>query len=195
MPDQPAESDEVREVYVSGRDDVYVLRADGTVVCHGRYREEGGHPFQTLVSRRFVIPLPEPARHVAARSEARACAVLRSGRVLCWTTAEDRPDGQFISFGPGSPREVSLPMPAELVEVGGDTACALTGTGGVYCWGLLWSSGEARDVTSPTRITGLPSLETVSVSGTEPPAGPTRVASRGAGAPRRSSTACRATTV
>lgn len=161
-----ADDTEVAQVSVSGGDDVCLLRADGVVVCYGRYREAGAHPFQAPVARRFPIALPEPARYVSTRSHTQACAVLSSGRVRCWSMDESDANGRPRRVGPGAAEEIALPAPAVIVELGGQTACALTESGAVYCWGRVWSSSEAREVRTPARLSGLPDLVTLSVGPT-----------------------------
>jgi len=64
------------------------------------------------------------------------CALTRGGDVECWGNNESGELGNGTTTGSTTPVKVKgLPGPASFVSMGVGTACALTRTGAVYCWG------------------------------------------------------------
>ncbi len=97
----------------------------------------------------------------AVDSGGHSCAVT-SGAVMCWgdNTAGALGDGTTVSTA--SPVAVSgLTSGVQSVAVGDDFSCALTGVGGVTCWGGNTAgelgNGTTTGSTTPVAVTGLTS--------------------------------------
>lgn len=132
----------------------------------------------------IVVQLPSgaPATAIAAGNEI-TCALTGAGGVLCWGLNEEGQLGSGTDAGPqvcGSdelpcsttPFAVQLPSGVTATAIGalGDHVCAVTGTGGLLCWGSnTWGklgdgvgrgpercgSGERACSTIPIAVEGL----------------------------------------
>jgi alpha-tubulin suppressor-like RCC1 family protein len=98
------------------------------------------------------------------------CAVTSAGQVLCWG------DNQYGTVGDNSTTDALVPTQvmgligtATSVSVGNDEACAVTGGGGVMCWGYgpFGELGNGAMMTSlvPVHVTGLTSGATAVSAG------------------------------
>ncbi|MDX9999715.1 MAG: hypothetical protein RBU30_00320 [Polyangia bacterium] len=80
-----------------------------------------------------------------------SCALSGEGRVYCWGS---NLFGQLgLGLGPAhvvSPHAVIIPERVVAVRAGSYHSCAVTETGGLYCWGLN-STGQLGDQTTTTR--------------------------------------------
>jgi alpha-tubulin suppressor-like RCC1 family protein len=85
------------------------------------------------------VPLPEPVREVAAGFE-HTCAILASGRVICWGEAaieRERPPRDDEVAPPFTPTEVAGLPPVVALTSGDFDSCALGEDGSVFCWGFV----------------------------------------------------------
>lgn len=121
--------------------------SDGGVTCMGG----PAHPFAP-----FSLALPGRATGLSA-GRARMCALLHTGRVVCW-------DRQLRS-----PERVAA-FPAQPVELAVAThhACARLVDGTVACWGDgnlgQVGVGAVGDVVQPTRVAGLDDVVGIAVA-------------------------------
>jgi cysteine-rich repeat protein len=77
----------------------------------------------------------------------RTCALLTSGAVRCWGAG----DGGALGYGntdtigddetPASAGDVDVGGPVRQLSVGNGVVCALLVTGGLRCWGYVWTGG------------------------------------------------------
>lgn len=139
------------------------LRRDGSVWCWGNNdRGQLGHPStdrcRTVrattpcsITPMAVENLP-PAAHVALGGS-RACAVLRTGSVMCWGDDEFSPE-DHASRRPvrGSPVAVPGLGGAVHVSLGDYHSCVRTRDNDVLCWGLN-DQGQLGDGTTAAQRT------------------------------------------
>lgn len=131
------------------------LRTDGHVDCFGLNNDEARLGDGTIVLRdgvRRVIDLQD-AIFVDA-FHAHSCAVVRSGEVECW--GQDLQLGR-LGIGPtySRPRPVRVLGVSNAIEVATarDSACALSATGAIACWGFD-DAGQVTG-TSPVALTAI----------------------------------------
>jgi hypothetical protein len=140
------------------------ITASGAVVCWGD--NEFGQLGNTSTTAQSAVPLPViglssgvTAISVGGSS---ACAVTGSGGVVCWG------DNEFGQLGNASTMTQSaVPLPVAglasgvtELSVGSHFACAVTGSGGVACWGANDSGLGANQTATaagnaPMPVTGL----------------------------------------
>ena len=145
------------EVWCWGRDvwgEIGIAPTDpGNTTC---YMGDRCRTTPTKITTGLPAPATDPAVEIAAGREA-TCARTRSGAVYCWGSNEAGMLGYLTpgictkgtstsATGPCSatPQLVGLPAGtiATQISLGTVTACALTSTNDVYCWGSNWSAEE-----------------------------------------------------
>ena len=138
------------------------LRRGGTVLCWGNndFGQLGDGSTRSSRAAVAVAGLDDAAAvsaggRFSGNRESHACAVRRSGRVVCWG---DNGTGQL---GDGSPERRSSTAVAvsglagvEVVSAGGGHSCALKPSGQVLCWGdnRYGQLGDGSWVTSPVPV-------------------------------------------
>lgn len=145
-------------VELEDRGDTCMRRADQSVWCLG-----SGLPFHDPAPQ---VEALEPSRvpgladvsQVAANGSG-ACALHGRGIVSCWGLGDHLPHHELQHPGfIGTPTDVPLPGPADLLLVASNGACARV-EGNAYCWG---SKGQVRDLGPTTGLgtrAGLPCAE------------------------------------
>ncbi len=89
-----------------------------------------------------------------------SCALRDDQKVYCWGNNSDGELGQGTTTGSSAtPLQVGLPADIIDIAVSYGTACAVSSTQGVYCWGINWTA-------TPTQIAGTAgkSIEQLSMS-------------------------------
>lgn len=134
----------------AGSQDVCVLHANGDVGCWGE-NLNGVLGTGDTISRTTVTAIPELAGQVtrlfAAVGNNHRCAILRSGRAVCWGS------NSLGELGDGTIVDRATPTPvADLTGVvdmalGTGHSCAVLATGAVRCWGFN-NKGQLGDGTT-----------------------------------------------
>jgi alpha-tubulin suppressor-like RCC1 family protein len=158
--------DTVVEV-ASSNTNACAVRLDGKVVCWGTndHSELGVDPQPSdpncngikCVGPTVHASLADVA-HVALGDEF-GCAIKKTdGSVVCWG---NNASGQLAALPAtyshsATPLPVALPAKAKSLSLGTSTACALTESGDVYCWGnnATGIAGKADSATASTTIAG-----------------------------------------
>ena len=124
------------------------LLGSGTVQCWGNnVHGELGNGTQTGSAMPVKVNLPAPAVSISAAAATEACALLQTGKVMCWGSTADPPPG----FDPGKVTDLrflpNAPTPIEVsgfasdvvaLTTGGECGmvCAVLKSGGVQCRGV-----------------------------------------------------------
>jgi len=118
------------------------ITAVGAVKCWGSNQsgELGNGNNENSNSPQDVIGLAAGIRAIAVGGEptkgSHSCAVTVSGGVVCWGSNENGQLGNGNTTDSNIPLDVQgLPFGMRGVATGGRHSCALTTTGGIYCWG------------------------------------------------------------
>jgi alpha-tubulin suppressor-like RCC1 family protein len=153
------------EVYliVAGSSYTCARMVDGRILCWG-WNNEGQLGDGTLQGRRvpgFVIGFAGGTAAVSVGWSNTCVLGLPSGGVKCWGLNSAGQLGSGEAADSTSPVEVSgLGGGRISVAVGGGHACALSGTGGVKCWGRndrgQLGSGAGANQRTPVDVAGLP---------------------------------------
>lgn len=107
---------------------------NATHAAHDRVKEPDDVVARRIQRTPSVLPLGAKAQSFAL-GMAHGCAVLQSGAVACWG---DDAAGQLGVGAEGSvfgPKRVEGLPPVVEVAAGGDSSCARTASGDVFCWG------------------------------------------------------------
>ncbi len=127
------------------------LTTSGSVKCWGRDAQGQLGNDAELAQRAIPVDVYGLTNNVASidTGSSHACALLKSGGVLCWGNAAS---GQLGNGAAGvnksTPDAVSgLSSGVKYLDVGGSHTCAVTTAGGVKCWGLD-SSGQLGNDTN-----------------------------------------------
>ena len=142
-----------------GREFTCALTSGGAVMCwgHNRYGNLGDGTIGTYSSRStpgIVAGLASGSEAVVA-GDRHTCAVTSGGGVKCWGSNSYGQLGDGTTTERTTPVDVSgLASGAVALAVGrtGFHTCALTGSGGVKCWGSN-SNGQLGDGTTTDRLT------------------------------------------
>jgi len=138
------------------------LMSGGVVKCWGNntYGELGNGTTKNSHLPVTVRGLSGEIATIAAGG-AHACALRTDGTVQCWgKNASGQLGGGFTSNSSNIPVEVeNIHGPVKSIALGTDHTCALTGSGGVKCWGWNYS-GQLGDGTNneskiPVDVVGL----------------------------------------
>jgi alpha-tubulin suppressor-like RCC1 family protein len=102
-----------------------------------------------------VAGLPVTVVAVAAGGN-HTCALLKTGGAMCWGANDHGQLGDGSLASAPEPVPVSgLPPNTKAIAAGGEHGCAITGAGGVACWG--WNgNGQLGDGTSVDHLTAMP---------------------------------------
>jgi len=146
-----------------GTDHACALLSNGYVVCWGNnsYGQLGSNtPLFTSNTAAQVTGLPSAAKAIGA-GNARTCAVLSDGAVMCWG-ASNLGNGTPVATGSTVPVQVSSPAGgdagltgAATVAVGNVHTCATLMDGGVDCWGTN-GSGQLGNGTVSAALVPVP---------------------------------------
>ena len=141
------------------------LAHQGEVLCWG-YNSNGQLGDGTTTDRHTPVPvtgLPAKAAQVEAGGR-HTCALLIDGTVWCWGKGGNGELGNGSTSDSSVPVEVTgLPPTAQIAiggtQISGNSSCALTVAGGVFCWGWNASGqlgdGNTTDSDIPVAVTGL----------------------------------------
>jgi alpha-tubulin suppressor-like RCC1 family protein len=102
-------------------------------------------PLPTVTPTESLTGTAAPVRAVSISSgERHTCAVLNTGRVMCWGNNEHGQLGDGTMVNRSIPVEVLDIVDATVVAAGFAHTCALNGAGAVKCWGYN-KNGELGD--------------------------------------------------
>jgi len=144
----------------AGQDFTCALLMDASAVCWGRNHrgQLGSGPVSDRRGPTRVVGLP-PTRAIAAGSNF-VCALLLDATVQCWgdNISARLGDGSIVEQRP-TPGPVAGLSGVRAIASGERHSCAVTGDGGVWCWGQN-GNGELGDGTTvdpprAVRITGV----------------------------------------
>jgi alpha-tubulin suppressor-like RCC1 family protein len=154
------------QVTTGGRD-ACALTRQGDVSCWGSNSngQLGDGTTTDRVTPVAVVGLPGKAVQVEAGGR-HTCALLANGTVWCWGKGGNGELGDGSTSDSSTPVEVTgLPQVVQIAIGGtliaGNSSCALTVAGAVFCWG--WNSagqlgnGTTSDSDVPVAVTGLSS--------------------------------------
>jgi hypothetical protein len=155
-------------VSVSAGPTACAVTSDGAVMCWGGV--DGVIAIEGVLAVSLVpISVAGLTSGVTAVSASGSspCAITAGGAVMCWGS------NYTGELGNGSTTSSPVPVPVTglgsgvtAVSSSGQTACAVTGGGGVVCWGsnydgnnyvLLGNGSTSEDSTVPVQVTGLTS--------------------------------------
>ncbi len=143
------------------------LAHQGEVLCWGS-NSNGQLGDGTTTDRHTPVPvtgLPAKATQVEAGGR-HTCALLIDGTVWCWGKGGNGELGNGSTSDSSVPVEVTGLPPAAQIAIGGNqlsgnSSCALTVAGAVFCWGWNASgqlgNGTTADSDAPVAVTGLSS--------------------------------------
>lgn len=134
-----------------------VVTVEGAAKCWG-YNGSGQLGDGTRVDRSMPVQVVGLESGVASITAGTlmTCAVLKTGEAKCWGGGNAHGQlGDGTTVSKLVPTSVQLPSPVKAIVVDQYTACALTTTGGVLCWGYN-SEGQVGDGTKLTRLVPTP---------------------------------------
>ena len=147
------------------------LMSTGGVRCWGR-NEQAQLGDGTTVSRSTpveVAGLPSGVSAIAAGSW-HTCILTSAGVLKCWGRNGYGQLGDGTTTDTRTPVDVAgLPSGVTAIDAGGEATCAVTGAGGVACWGRMMGrrpDGTPTRSRTPVDVAGLPSgVAAVAVGG------------------------------
>jgi alpha-tubulin suppressor-like RCC1 family protein len=148
------------QVFCWGLDNLGQLGRPATSSCLG------GEPCSMVPG---AVPLLTSSVTQVSTDGAYVCALTAAGAVQCWGDNTNGQLGNGTTTSSTTPVQVvGLTSGVTSISTGGGTACAVTGSGGVVCWGQnvlgQLGNGTTASSTVPVGVTGLSSgMKSVSV--------------------------------
>ncbi len=157
----------------AGWDRTCAVSSDGGALCWGD-NQTGALGNGTLILSTTAIRLsgiaPGSTSIASGPGASHTCAVTMTGVVACWGSNSQGQLGNGLAADSAAPVDVpGLPSPVKAVAAGLWHTCALTTTGGVWCWGGNGSGqlGNGAESSSliPVAVQGLSSGVTAIATG------------------------------
>jgi len=145
----------------AGGEHTCALGVSGGVVCWGN-NGHGQLGDKSRVDRHIPVAVSGLSQGVAqiAAGGTHTCALTKEGAVKCWGWNEKGQLGDNSTVDRSTPVDVvGLGRGVKAIAAGGHHTCALTGGGGVKCWGYNESGqlgdGSRTDRSTPVDVVGL----------------------------------------
>jgi alpha-tubulin suppressor-like RCC1 family protein len=125
-------------------------------------RSQGVNPTAIYLPMAFSSYTPIQMQHAIAMGSTHACAITPTGGILCWG------NNSAGELGSGARNDDRVPVPIQVqgltepviaITAGEESTCALTGAGGIKCWGSNdfgeLGNGQTQSSYIPVDVIGL----------------------------------------